>query len=93
MSFEAVTKMFDIVGRVLPDGGIFCLYGPFRQGGAFNTESNAAFHQTLQARDAAMGIRHMESLDDLGISNKLSRLRVYTMPANNNLVVWRKEGT
>lgn len=83
--------MFSLVGRLLEKGGVFCLYGPFRQGGNFNTESNAAFHQTLRSRDPQMGIRHLESLDDFGIRNQLARVRLYTMPANNHLAVWVRE--
>lgn len=90
MSIDAVRKMFEIVGTALVDGGVFCLYGPFRQGGEFNTASNAAFDQSLRARDPEMGIRDVESLDDFGADNQLSRLRLYAMPANNHIAVWVK---
>lgn len=90
MSIEAVRKMFAMVGRLLKDDGVFCLYGPFRQGGKFNTESNAVFHQTLKSRDPYMGVRHLESLDEFGTANGLTRVRLYTMPANNHLAVWIK---
>lgn len=90
MSVEAVRKMFEIVGTALGDGGVFCLYGPFRQGGEFNTASNATFDQSLRASDPEMGIRDIESLDDFGTDNNLSRLRLYAMPANNHIAVWIK---
>lgn len=90
MSIEAVQKMFDIVGNALTDRGVFCLYGPFRQSGEFNTPSNAAFHRTLRSRDPAMGIRHLESLDDYARDNNMVRARLYTMPANNHIAVWHK---
>ncbi len=90
MSIKAVTKMFQIVSTALGDGGVFCLYGPFRQGGEFNTDSNAAFDQSLRARDPEMGIRDIEFLDDLGTDNNLLRLRLYAMPANNHIAVWIK---
>lgn len=90
MSIEAVQKMFDIVGNALTDRGVFCLYGPFRQSGEFNTPSNAAFHKTLRSRDPAMGIRHLESLDDYARDNNMARARLYTMPANNHIAVWHK---
>lgn len=91
MSIEAVHQMFRLVGKALPDGGIFCVYGPFRQGGKFNTASNANFHVSLQARDTEMGIRDIERLDDFGIESEMRRLRLYTMPANNHLAIWAKE--
>ena len=90
MSIEAVQKMFEIVGNALTAGGVFCLYGPFRQGGEFNTPSNAAFHKTLRSRNPEMGIRHLELLDDYALDNNMARARLYAMPANNHIAVWHK---
>ena len=91
MSFDGVRKMFSLVGKALVNDGVFGLYGPYRQGGKFNTASNAAFDESLRGRDPNMGIRELESLDDLGRDNGLSRVRLYAMPANNHLAVWRKK--
>lgn len=91
MSIEAVKKMFAILGNALTDGGVFCLYGPFRQDGEFNTPSNAAFHQTLRSRNPEMGVRHLESLDEYARDHNMARIRLYTMPANNHIAVWRKK--
>jgi cyclopropane fatty-acyl-phospholipid synthase-like methyltransferase len=93
MSFDAVAKMFALVGNALPDDGVFCLYGPFRQDGEFNTASNASFDENLRSRNPDMGIRAIESLDELGTQHGLSRVRLYAMPANNHIAVWRKETT
>ena len=90
MSIEAVQKMFALVGKGLSDGGVFCLYGPFRQGGEFNTPSNAAFHQTLRSQKPEMGIRHLESLDGYARDHDMTRVRLYAMPANNHIAVWHK---
>jgi len=91
MSIEAVRKMFALVAKALSDGGVFCLYGPFRQGDEFNTPSNAAFHQTLRSRNPEMGIRHLESLDGYARDHDMARDRLYAMPANNHIAVWHKE--
>jgi len=91
MSFVAVKKMFELVSVALQDDGVFCLYGPFRQGGAFNTESNARFDQSLRKRDPQMGIRDLEDLDQLGHDGNLKRLRLFAMPASNHLAVWIKQ--
>ena len=93
MSIDAVEKMFCLVGKALTHRGVFCLYGPFRLGGEFNTASNAAFDENLRTRNEEMGIRDIESLDDFGSSCGLSRERLYAMPANNHLAIWRKEAT
>ena len=90
MSELAVEGMFDIVAMVLQEGGIFCLYGPFRQDKKFNSESNANFHRSLRAQDNEMGIRHLEALDQLAIAGGLRRAGLYAMPANNLMVVWRR---
>ena len=92
MSLEAVNRMFSLVGDVLEVGGLFVLYGPFRQKGEFNTASNAEFHRSLQQRDPEMGIRHIEALDEIAARAGLQRQRYYAMPANNQIAVWRKEG-
>ncbi len=90
MSFVAVEKMFSIVNNVLVADGLFVLYGPFRQGGEFNTTSNADFHRSLRQRDPAMGIRHIEDLDELAAQGGMERERLYAMPANNHIAVWQK---
>jgi cyclopropane fatty-acyl-phospholipid synthase-like methyltransferase len=90
MSYSAVVCMFRIVGSCLNEEGVFCLYGPFNQNGTFNSPSNEKFDAALKAQDAAMGIRNLEDLDALAESNGMTRVRLYAMPANNNLIVWKK---
>ena len=90
MAIDAVAAMFALVASALARGGRFCLYGPFRQYGQFNTSSNAAFDATLRARDGSMGIRDLEQLDDFGSAAGLHRVRLYAMPANNHLAVWER---
>lgn len=90
MSLASVERMFAVAAHALREPGRFCLYGPFRQGGLFNADSNAAFHQSLRERDGEMGIRHLEDLDGFAGTCGLSRTRLYSMPANNNLVIWEK---
>ena len=90
LSADAVRSMFALVAASLRTGGKFCLYGPFRQGGEFNSASNAGFDASLRARDPAMGIRDLEELDAFGLAGGLQRRRLYAMPANNQLTVWRK---
>lgn len=91
MSWSAVLGMFGIVGNALTTGGTFCLYGPFRQGGEFNGEGDRLFDISLRQRDSAMGIRDLEELDKLAELNGLKRAAIYAMPANNWMLVWRKE--
>ena len=92
MGIDAVRRMFSVVGDALRADGVFCLYGPFRIDGRFNTESNERFDASLRHRDAAMGIRDLETLDEFGASRGLQRQRLYAMPSNNFLAVWMRPG-
>ena len=92
MSIKAVRCMFDVIGRLLSPGGVFCLYGPFNQNGAFTSESNERFDQSLRSQNPAMGIRDLEELDSLAGRHAMQRERLYAMPANNLLAVWRHNG-
>ncbi|MBT8101737.1 MAG: DUF938 domain-containing protein [Gammaproteobacteria bacterium] len=91
MSFESVIAMFALVGSVIRPEGVFCLYGPFRQHGTFNTASNANFDADLRRRDPVMGIRDLEALDDLGVEQELRRTGLYAVPSNNMVAVWQKK--
>ena len=90
MSFAAVKNMIRLAATSLRRDGVFACYGPFKQGGDFSTESNANFDQWLRRRDPESGIRNLEDLDTLATDAGMQRCRVYAMPANNLLVVWRK---
>ncbi len=91
MSMDAVLDMFALVGRAVRPGGVFCLYGPFTRNGRFNTLSNEQFDRQLRARDPAMGLRDLDKLEGQGKRHGLVCEKLYAMPANNLLVVWRKE--
>lgn len=90
MAWEEVEAMFAGIGRILPDNGLFCLYGPFRYNGQHTSESNERFDRSLRMQAAHMGIRDMEDLKQLGETNGLSLQEDFAMPANNRLLVWCK---
>jgi cyclopropane fatty-acyl-phospholipid synthase-like methyltransferase len=92
MSIRAVQRMFALIGRILPDGGTFCLYGPFNFDGEFSSESNARFDASLRQRKASMGIRDLADLDRFANDAGMSRVRLYAMPAMNYIAVWQKTG-
>ena len=91
MGIDAVECMFRLISDGLEDGGVFCLYGPFRMSGRFNTASNEAFDAELRQRDATMGVRDIEVLDEFASAEGMQRTRLYAVPSNNNVAVWRKE--
>lgn len=92
MGMDAVRRMFSVVGDALRANGVFCLYGPFRVRGKFNTDSNQLFDASLRRRDPEMGIRDLEALDEFAASCGLERRRLYAMPSNNYLGVWARPG-
>ena len=93
MSYAAVCRMFALVGAMLREAGVFCLYGPFSRGGTFSTPSNEAFDASLRARNDAMGIRDLDDLEGLATRHGMQLARVYAMPANNQLVVWTRSSS
>ena len=91
MSWAEVEHLFGGIGEVLEAGGTVCLYGPFKYGGAFTTESNARFDAHLKRRDPASGIRDFEAVDALARGQDLRLIRDAAMPANNQLLIWRRQ--
>lgn len=90
MPVAAVRCLFSLAGRLLEEGGVFCLYGPVNFDGRFSSDSNAAFDVALKQRDTGMGIRDIEQLDGFAAPAGLTRVRLYAMPANNHIAVWQK---
>jgi hypothetical protein len=81
------------VGRLLPQGGVFALYGSFHYGGRPTSESNARFDAMLRARDPKSGVRNFEDVDALARRCGLLLEEDNTMPANNRLLVWKSSTT
>lgn len=90
MHWPAVRQMFAGVSKALRPGGVFCLYGPFNEDGVYTSESNARFDAWLRARDPGSGVRDRGELDALAEEHGLVPARRYTMPANNQILVWAK---
>ncbi|MCF6322606.1 MAG: class I SAM-dependent methyltransferase [Rhizobiaceae bacterium] len=88
MSWENVGLMFEGIGKVLEEGGLVVLYGPFKYGGEFTTPSNGQFDLQLKSRNPVSGIRDFEAVDELAQGIGLSCMADHGMPANNQLIVW-----
>lgn len=90
MSWPAVEALFAGLGRVLAGDGVLAIYGPFKYRGRFTTTSNAAFDAMLRERDPDSGVRDFEAVNDLAQASGLELQADHAMPANNQLLVWRK---
>ena len=76
--------------RLLPAGGVLYLYGPFKENGVHTAPSNAAFDQSLRARDAAWGVRDVGDVRTLADSHGFDFVERVAMPANNLSLVFRR---
>ena len=74
--------------RTLPPGGLFYLYGPYKEGGAHTAESNLRFDLDLRLRDSSWGVRNLEDVVALAAEHGLQHSETVTMPANNRSVVF-----
>ncbi|WP_018881263.1 DUF938 domain-containing protein [Thioalkalivibrio sp. ALE30] len=90
MHWPAVEALFAGVARVLAPDGLFALYGPFAHDGAHTAESNARFDQMLRAQDPGMGVRDRAHLDALATAAGLAPEAVIDLPANNQILLWRR---
>ncbi len=77
-------------GRLLWSGAPLILYGPYRRAGLPLEPSNAAFDESLKARDPRWGLRLLEDVVECAAANGLDLARVVEMPANNLTVIFRK---
>lgn len=76
--------------RLLPEGAPLVLYGPFRRGGAHTAPSNAAFDESLRARDPAWGVRDLEAVVAEAAGAGFGPPDITAMPANNLTVAFRR---
>ncbi|WP_417668903.1 DUF938 domain-containing protein [Roseibium sp.] len=90
VSWPIVEVFFEGVGETLREGGMLCVYGPFKYGGNFTTRSNEAFDKSLKERDAESGIRDFEAVNELAEKIGLKLEADHAMPANNQLLVWKR---
>ena len=90
MSWPEVEAFFRGVGRTLAPRGRLAIYGPFRFEGNYTSASNAQFDAYLRRHDSASGLRDFEAVDALAAAVDLQLAANYAMPANNQLLAWRK---
>jgi SAM-dependent methyltransferase len=77
-------------GRVLGEGGVLYLYGPYREAEVPTTPSNEGFDASLKARNPAWGLRDREAVVAEAEANGLELVARVEMPANNLSLVFRK---
>ncbi|RUO33355.1 DUF938 domain-containing protein [Aliidiomarina soli] len=90
MSWPTVVRFFKTLPALLNEHGSVWIYGPFNYGGLYTSGSNELFDQSLKSRNAGMGIRDIEKVQQLAHSQGFTHLQDYQMPANNRLLRFYK---
>ena len=91
MASACVEDFFRGVAQVLEDGGTLAVYGPFKYNNAFTSESNARFDLWLKDTDPVRGVKDFEWIDELAREIGLRLINDFQMPANNQMLVWRRD--
>ena len=76
--------------RVLPPGGLLCLYGPYCVAGKHTSASNRAFDAQLRAMNSDWGVRDLDVVANEARALNIELERTFQMPANNLIAVFRK---
>ncbi len=90
MSVQQVEAFFAGLEGVLHERSWLFVYGPFNYSGAYSSDSNAAFDQSLRLRDPLSGIRDFEYIAELAAARDLQLIDDVAMPANNRMLLWRQ---
>jgi len=77
-------------GRILNEGGVLVLYGPFKRDGEHTAPSNADFDAGLKSRDPAWGVRDLSEVTEAALDNGLALEQTVDMPANNLMAIFRR---
>lgn len=91
MAPDTGLRLFAGAAQHLRTGGLLLIYGPFNIGGTFTADSNLALDAALRARAPHMGIRDLEWVDASLAREGLTRIAEHAMPANNRLLVYRRD--
>ena len=77
-------------GRILPNGGILYLYGPYRMDGRHTAPTNKDFDVWLKPQNPEWGIRDLADVTRLARHHGLALAETVPMPANNLSVIFRR---
>jgi len=87
--WEACVGLLTGAGRVLTDGGLLVMYGPFSEDGRHTAPSNVTFDASLRAQSPKWGVRDLSDVAAEAARHGLKFEQRFSMPANNLTVVFR----
>ncbi|WP_374600177.1 DUF938 domain-containing protein [Brevundimonas sp.] len=76
--------------RLIQPGGLLVLYGPFREADVSLAPSNAAFDDSLKARNPDWGLRDLDAVVEAARTEGLRLTLRREMPANNLMLLFRR---
>jgi cyclopropane fatty-acyl-phospholipid synthase-like methyltransferase len=88
MGWAEVQAMFRGLDAVLTPNGVLAIYGPFRYGARYTSESNRDFDRMLTERDPLSGLRDIKDVTALAERHGLRLEKDHDLPANNRLLVF-----
>jgi Protein of unknown function (DUF938) len=88
--WQACLGLMAGAAKILPEGGILYLYGPYKRNGDHTSLSNANFDRSLRDRDSLWGVRDLEAVIAAAAAQNLNLHQVIAMPANNLSVIFNR---
>ena len=88
--WAATVGLFTQGAKLLQKGAALILYGPYFRKDHPTAPSNAAFDESLRARNTGWGIRWLEDVTELAEIKGFALAEVREMPANNLTLVYRR---
>lgn len=88
----SVVNMFTGISRVLAKGGLFMIYGPVNVNAEYTSEGNARLDEWLKTCvNPLAGIKDIADVEQLARDQGLALIDNRAMPANNRLLVFKKQ--
>ena len=76
--------------KLLNVGQFLFMYGPFKIGNKYTSQSNYFFDNTLKLQNDLWGIRDLEEVTEEAKKNGFNKEKIISMPANNFSIIYRK---
>ena len=90
VSWQGGQALVEGAGRLLPEGGLLYLYGPYRSRERELEASNEAFDASIRARIPGAGLRVSEEVVEVAERFGLKLEADVPMPANNRSLILRR---
>ena len=88
--WRCTLALFRESGKLLKKGQFLILYGPFKIGNKYTSQSNYVFDNSLKTQNYLWGIRNLEEVSNEARRNGFFQEEIINMPANNFSIIYRK---